>query len=75
MIVPVAGAEDWIDLVKRGHGTKVGAGYAVLCQVCNSHGRYNDDSGIWACTNDSPEPNNNQVNCGEKLKELIAQMR
>ena len=74
MLIPIVSAEDWIDLVKRGHGTKVGAGYAVLCQVCNSHGRYNDDFGGWACTNDSPTENKPQVDCGAKLKEIIAGM-
>ena len=49
-------AQDWKELYKDGDATKVGAIYAATCNVCNTHGRFNNDNGLWVCTNDSLTP-------------------
>ena len=48
-IVSNVQAQNWIDYENK---TKVGAVYAVICNVCNERGRYNDDIGVWHCSND-----------------------
>ena len=72
LVVTSVQATDWSDTPLK-ERTKLGAVWAASCVYCVDMGRYNNDQGLWQCTNDSPNPSTGVRNqCMKKIVEALA---